>query len=74
MAAAPYRLSVFYALPCADTSAPDRPAIVVHVYGVDVAQPLQWVREHADELAARIGNGRPYCALMVERQAAELEA
>ena len=38
--------------------------ILVNVLRVEVAQPLQWVREHADQLALR-ADGPGYCALWV---------
>lgn len=40
-------------------------ATVVRVYRVEVAQPLQWVREHADQIAQHVSDGRPYVALNV---------
>lgn len=54
-----YRISVF--LPVSNTH-------VVHVFDIDVARPLAWVRQHADELAVKClpsAVGR-YNALMVE--------
>lgn len=42
-----------------------RIATVVHVYTIEVAQPIQWVRTHADELAQRCIGHSGYCALMV---------
>ena len=58
-----YELSVFVRL-ISD-------AVVVHVYQIKVAQPIEWVRKNADEMAQKFLTGavKNYCALMVtERQ------
>lgn len=40
---------------------------VMHVFEIEVEQPLSWVREHADEMAATFNGGamRHYNALNV---------
>lgn len=45
-------------------AADPRIATVLHVYRIEVAQPLAWMRQHADEMA-RCAHGPDYCALMV---------
>lgn len=57
-----YGLSVFIPLDPRHLPA----AHVVHVFGVEVDKPLAWMRDHADELAAKLVPGVPYNALMVE--------
>jgi hypothetical protein len=40
-------------------------ATVVHVFTVEVEQSIDWVKQHADELAARITRRNDYVGLYV---------
>lgn len=55
-----YELSVFIRLITED--------IVVHVFQIQVAQTIAWVKEHADEITGKaIPDGfKNYCALNVK--------
>ncbi|WP_157266572.1 hypothetical protein [Azohydromonas aeria] len=44
--------------------------VSVLVLRVTVAQPLEWVRAHADEIAQR-AHPEPYCALWLDMQPPE---
>ena len=59
-----YELSVFFALISG--------AIVVHVFKIEVAQPIEWVKKNADEMAAKFCSGavKNYCALNVTERCA----
>lgn len=55
-----YELSVFIRLITGN--------IVVHVFQIQVAQSIAWVKEHADEMACKFLTGaiENYCALNVK--------
>lgn len=48
------------------TPVPKCDGLVMHVFSLDADQPLDWFKQHADELAARCLPGTPYVALGVE--------
>ena len=55
-----YELSVFIRLITGN--------IAVHVFQIQVAQSIAWVKEHADEMACKFLTGviKNYCALNVK--------
>jgi hypothetical protein len=55
-----YELSVFFALISG--------AVTVHVFQIQVAQPIEWVKKNADEMATKFCSGvvKNYCALNVK--------
>ena len=55
-----YELTVFFALISG--------ALVAHVFQIQVAQPIGWVKQNADELAKKCCTGvvKNYCALNVK--------
>lgn len=53
-----YAVSVFFPLPLGHA--------LVHVLSVQVDRPIEWMKQHADELAAQRFPGRVPIALNVE--------
>ena len=58
-----FYLSVLFPIAAAPATLPDA-AHRVHVLTLETAAPLQWVREHADEIATK-ATGPGYHALMI---------
>lgn len=61
-----YFLSVLFPIAAAPATLPEA-AHLVHVLTLNTAAPLQWVREHADEIATK-HSGPGYHALMLREE------
>lgn len=53
-----YEVSAFY---------PAGPGLVLHLLSVEVDKPIEWIKAHAEAIAAKaVDNGKPLCALWVK--------
>ena len=52
-----YEVSAFY---------PAGPGLVLHALTVEVEKSIEWVKAHAEEIAAKAVGPKPVCALWVK--------